>query len=461
MMRKFSLTLLLCLSMGLVTPTAAEAVPLTRAVIRLLRNDVNLIPRGQSSRRASVSDAMAPGDALSTARQSFAEVQFNDGSLARVGESVLFRFAANTRTFRLDNGTMLLLIPPGRGGTRIRTPNATAGIRGSALFVRHEADEDSPEGSVTLVGALTNSEITVCSDGSIEVCGPDSDAEEQVTLEAGQMAAVTDGNITIYEIDLETFYQTSPLAVGLDGSEPTANSGIDPNVIAEINEGLASGAPFPADVSSTVLVTPGFSPSNTASLSAAPVEPDINSPAETVDDALTDGEAIVDILDGEPGRPPIEPPIGPDPEPPIGPDPEPPIGPDPEPPIGPDPEPPIGPDPEPPIGPDPEPPVGPDPEPPIGPDPEPPEDPDPEPPEDPDPAEPDPGIDPGDPDDNPDIDVPPEDDFGDDNNPFNEQFNELIGPGDPDDDPNLDVLPEDEPEGGGNPFNNQFMRNRR
>ncbi|MEO1068725.1 MAG: iron dicitrate transport regulator FecR, partial [Cyanobacteria bacterium J06638_6] len=95
-------------------------MPLTRADVETLHNRVEFIPRGRTPRAARVSDFLAVGDALRTARLSQADLRFNDGSLARVGERATFRFVPNTRNFRLTNGTVLLLIPPGRGRTNIQ-----------------------------------------------------------------------------------------------------------------------------------------------------------------------------------------------------------------------------------------------------------------------------------------------------------------------------------------------------
>lgn len=121
-------------------PNRVSAItPLTRAEIQDLRNMVQLIPKDKLKKRpARKLDAMAPGDGLSTGRASLADLRFNDGSLARVGEQALFQFLPKTRDFKLSNGTVLLLIPPGKGQTRIQTPNAAAAIRGSALFVRYD-----------------------------------------------------------------------------------------------------------------------------------------------------------------------------------------------------------------------------------------------------------------------------------------------------------------------------------
>ena len=202
-----NLALVLALTLGslnlLFVPQKAIAqTPLNKAVIESLRNRVRLIRQNQSPRLARRSDTMTLGDALATANASMAQLRFNDGSLARLGESAVFRFIPGTRNFGLSNGTALLLIPPGRGRTNVRTPNATAGIRGSGLFVRYIAETDT-----TLVGALTNSGIEVFN----------YNGSQNQELKAGHMAVVVKDRIEqVYEFDLETFYQTSELASGLD-----------------------------------------------------------------------------------------------------------------------------------------------------------------------------------------------------------------------------------------------------
>ena len=87
-------------------PADAQSA-LTWARVELTRNQVQLFTNGQS-RRARVSDVLGIGDALTTARRARAELRFNDGSLARIGESAVFQFTPNTRNFRLSNGTVLL-----------------------------------------------------------------------------------------------------------------------------------------------------------------------------------------------------------------------------------------------------------------------------------------------------------------------------------------------------------------
>ncbi|MBW4538139.1 MAG: FecR domain-containing protein [Myxacorys chilensis ATA2-1-KO14] len=184
-------------------PVRAETT-LKSAEIREVIRQVRLQPRNQGLRNASVRDKMLPEDALWTSKRSRAGLRFNDGSYARVGELALFRFTPGTRNFRLNNGTVLLLIKPGQGSTRIDTPNASAGIRGSALFVRY--DEKT---KTTLVGALTNNPA-----GPMEITAANG---EKQALEAGQMAIIDQtGFIRRYKFDIPTFYETSDMVRGLD-----------------------------------------------------------------------------------------------------------------------------------------------------------------------------------------------------------------------------------------------------
>ncbi|MBD0385745.1 MAG: FecR domain-containing protein, partial [Nostoc sp. C3-bin3] len=231
--------------------------PLTRAEIQDLRNMVQLIPKDKLKKRpARKLDAMAPGDGLSTGRASLADLRFNDGSLARVGEQALFQFLPKTRDFKLSNGTVLLLIPPGRGRTRIQTPNAAAAIRGSGLFVRYDQQTDT-----TIVGALTNSGIEVSN----------KDASETRALEAGQMVILVKGKFQrLYDFDLRNFYETSQLVRELDLNRQSPVPTADPAITSVQAETAAALEAQPPIKGEGVIENPSFvrltpSPSNSPS----------------------------------------------------------------------------------------------------------------------------------------------------------------------------------------------------
>ncbi len=242
--RCLSFTTLVVLSTLLLAGEATAETPLTQAVVEMVRNRVQLLRQNAQARDARVTDRLTPGDGVATARQSLAELRFNDGSLGRLGERAVFWFTPRTRTFSLSNGTVLLLIPPGQGRTRLYTPNAAAGIQGSALFARYIADSDT-----TIIGALTDSNIQVFN----------QQVNQSQTLKAGQMAVAVAGDIVgIYDFDLDTFYKTSPLLRGLVPNPLAGSTPVDEAIAAvhaEMLEGLAAQRPIPDD---ELVATPDF-----------------------------------------------------------------------------------------------------------------------------------------------------------------------------------------------------------
>lgn len=261
---------LVCASLGMLfsTPRSVSAQSaLTWARVELTRNQVQLFTNGQS-RRARVSDVLGIGDALRTARSARAELRFNDGSLARIGESAVFQFTPNTRNFRLSNGTVLLLIPPGQGRTTIQTPNAVTGIHGSALFVRF-----IPETKTTIIGALTNNPA-----GPMMAFNQDGSAQQP--LYAGEMAVLQeDGTLELFSFDLDEFYATSDLVADLQLDDPDASTGdaaIDA-VRQEIQDALNKTS---FEDSNDVIQNPAFLSANAASPVRSTAIPDFDlSPA--------------------------------------------------------------------------------------------------------------------------------------------------------------------------------------
>lgn len=229
-------------SLGIATPATAD-VALTRADVESLLNRVEFIPRGRRVRPARLTDFLTLGDALRTAAASRAELRFNDGSLARVGERATFRFIPNTRNFRLSNGTVLLLIPPGQGRSTIQTPNAVTGIQGSALAVRYSEANDT-----TVIMALTENP-----DGLITVTNGDDGQE--YGLRAGEMALVHQGVVKVYEFDLEHFYKTSSLVEGLGLADPDHESS-ESDPLSEVRNETLTALEEQGDFTAEAIINP-------------------------------------------------------------------------------------------------------------------------------------------------------------------------------------------------------------
>ncbi|MEO1067506.1 MAG: FecR domain-containing protein [Cyanobacteria bacterium J06638_6] len=208
--RTYSLSVgLLTLVSGLaIAAPAVAGVPLAWATLRSSTNQVNLVSVAQGARPALLAECFGPGETLSTAALANAEVLFNDGSLARLGEQAELRFWPETRKLYLDQGTAALFVPPGQGRTTIQTPNATVGLNSSGVVVRH-----APSRGLTLVMALANSAT-----GPVLITT--GETGQEFALHAGQMALINGVTPQILEFDLLEFYQTSDLMADLDLANP-------------------------------------------------------------------------------------------------------------------------------------------------------------------------------------------------------------------------------------------------
>ncbi|MCY7407394.1 MAG: FecR domain-containing protein, partial [Alkalinema sp. CAN_BIN05] len=234
------------------TPVFSAPIPLTQATLRKVVNRVDLLLRSQPVRSAQVNDRLSSsGDSVKTQRASRTELKFNDGTLAKVGELANFRFTPNTRRFELGNGTYLFLVPPGRGNTEFNTPNAKAGVKGSALFIRYIEESDT-----TIMGALTNNPLGPM---DITVGGKKQD------LYAGQMVfAIKDRIDRIETFDLTTFLRTSPMYRDIDLTDPDLKAVRQEMADAVVTQVAAIGI-LPANVAT--MSTPGISSDPTSSVS--------------------------------------------------------------------------------------------------------------------------------------------------------------------------------------------------
>lgn len=218
----FLVALLLSTSATFSAGVARASRPITWAEVIKLVNVVKFKPASDKWRDATKQDRLKiEGEQLFTSRRSRADLRLSEGSLLRLSSNTHLWLRPNSRQLVQRSGTALYVIRPGGGRTTISTPYGRAGIRGSALFVRV-----NEEAGTMIVGALTNNP-----EGPMEIEAKDGQAQK---IEAGQMAVVRDGKISLFEFDLKTFYQTSSLVqgYGLDGQAPALDEKMlaDPEV---------------------------------------------------------------------------------------------------------------------------------------------------------------------------------------------------------------------------------------
>jgi hypothetical protein len=126
---------LLCLAVlsALVILAHGAAAPFTRATVTRTQNKVNYgeIAGGKSrTRPANTGDIVSERSYVLTETDSRAELQYDDGSVVRIGQNTIFSFESDTRTLALKEGTFIFFVPRGQGGA-IKTPSLTAAITGT------------------------------------------------------------------------------------------------------------------------------------------------------------------------------------------------------------------------------------------------------------------------------------------------------------------------------------------
>ena len=129
------ITLLVAAALSLTVALAGASVPFTRATVTRTQNKVayGQIEGGKGrTRPANNGDIVAASNYLLTESESRAELQYEDGSVVRIGQNTVFSFEADSRTLNLKEGTFTFFVPRGQGGGTIKTPSLTAAITGTA-----------------------------------------------------------------------------------------------------------------------------------------------------------------------------------------------------------------------------------------------------------------------------------------------------------------------------------------
>ncbi|NJK92427.1 MAG: FecR domain-containing protein [Blastochloris sp.] len=167
----------------LADPLQAAAPSLQSATLTFIQKDVSIADidvvqvssNGQVQRRkANLQDAINKNNAVITGEKSRAELRFNDGSIARLGQLTSFTFTQGTRDMNLKQGSGLFQIPKGMGGTKIQAGPVTAAITGTTLLLQVFADRVILyvyEGSVDAADKTIKAGqvITIFNDGRIEI----------------------------------------------------------------------------------------------------------------------------------------------------------------------------------------------------------------------------------------------------------------------------------------------------
>ncbi|MCH8475441.1 MAG: FecR family protein [Opitutales bacterium] len=112
-----------------------------RATIREVINQVEIVdPETLSGSMAEEGALLQSPNILETGRRSRAELALGDDTVIRVGSNSAFSFPEEGRQLNLNEGSVLLHSPSGRGGGSIVTSSATASVVGTTFIVVATSD---------------------------------------------------------------------------------------------------------------------------------------------------------------------------------------------------------------------------------------------------------------------------------------------------------------------------------
>lgn len=118
------------------------ASPLQEARINRIINDVSVLDPAKGAHKAMLQEVIKDEIGVKTGIKSRSELLFQDETLTRLGPDSYFSFKPGTREMDLQKGTMLLQVPKGLGGAKIRTAAVTASITGTTIMLENIPGRD-------------------------------------------------------------------------------------------------------------------------------------------------------------------------------------------------------------------------------------------------------------------------------------------------------------------------------
>ena len=197
------------LTVSILAAAAASAAPLTEAKVTKIINEVSVVEPSSGARKAELQDVIKGQTGLKTGIKSRSELVFEDNTLTRIGPESYFSFKAGTRDMTLQQGTMLLQVPKGLGGAKIRTAAVTAAITGTTIMLEYR-----PRQNIKVL--VLEGSLRLSANGSIG---------DSVLLEAGKMVIMPANAKRIpnpVSVDIKKVMKTSSL-VNMGGNKKTAS----------------------------------------------------------------------------------------------------------------------------------------------------------------------------------------------------------------------------------------------
>jgi hypothetical protein len=158
--------------------THLTAAPLTSAEVTKIINQVSVVDPAKGGHPALLREIIKNDLALQTGIKSRSELLFQDNTLTRIGAETFFSFKTGTRDLTLEKGSMLLQVPKGLGGAKIRTAAVTAAITGTTIMMEYIPNQYIKvlvlEGSLRLSRNGTFGDSLLLHPGKMVIMRPDA-----------------------------------------------------------------------------------------------------------------------------------------------------------------------------------------------------------------------------------------------------------------------------------------------
>src|ERR1700738_3010423 len=162
----------------IISARLAVAGPLTEAQVTKIIKQVSLVDPRNGERPAVLRDVIKDDLGVETGVKSRSELLFQDNTLTRLGAETFFSFKTGTRDLTLEKGSMLLQVPKGLGGAKIRTAAVTAAITGTTIMMEYIPNQYIKvlvlEGSLRLSRNGTFGDSLLLTAGKMVIMRPDA-----------------------------------------------------------------------------------------------------------------------------------------------------------------------------------------------------------------------------------------------------------------------------------------------
>ena len=179
-------------------PCHAEKKALEAGSFSAVKNNVQQTV-GADQKPAVQDGKIAEGNKVDTGPGSCTEMTFTDSSVMRMGQNSHFSFDSKERLIRLDQGTLLMHVPPGNGGISIEGGGVVGAVSGSTVMA-------SSDGKGNFSFAVLESE-----GGKGQITNKDGSVTPLTPGQMGVVSANRPGAATSFELNVTALMESSPL----------------------------------------------------------------------------------------------------------------------------------------------------------------------------------------------------------------------------------------------------------